>query len=77
VREIESLQAVEQDTVLRHLALRMAGLPRGWRLPGFAAAVGSDAELDAETKATVLEPTGDETCVLAAEDSVRATACLD
>jgi hypothetical protein len=54
----------------------MAGLARGGRLPGFVAAVGADAELDAETKAAVLELARDETFLLVCEDYMRATAYL-
>jgi hypothetical protein len=54
----------------------MAGLARGGRLGGFIAAVDSDAELDDETKATVLELARDETFLLAAEDYLRATRHL-
>ncbi len=53
-----------------------AGLARGGRLPGFVAAVGADAELDAETKAAVLELARDETFLLVCEDYMRATAYL-
>ena len=52
----------------------MAGLARGGRLPDFLAAVCEDAELDAATKAAVLELARDETFLLARGDSVRATA---
>jgi len=45
----------------------MAGFARGGRLPGFVAAVGEDAELNAETKATLLEVARDETFLLACE----------
>ena len=76
VQDIESLEAISQDALVRQLILRMAGLARGGRLPGFVAAVGSDSELDAATKATVLELARDETFLLAAEDYLRATACF-
>ena len=61
---------------MRQLVLRMAGLARGGKLPGFVTAVGADAELDAETKATLLELARDETFLLACEDNMRATADL-
>ena len=76
VQDIESLEAINQDELVRQLVLRMAGLARGGKLPGFVAAVGSDAELDAETKATVLELARDETFLLACEGYMRATAYL-
>jgi hypothetical protein len=76
VQDIESLEAINQDELVRRLVLRMAGLARGGRLPGFVAAVGAEAELDAETKATVLELARDEAFLLACEDYMRATAYL-
>ena len=76
VHDIETLEALNQDELVRRLVLRMAGLARGGRLPGFVAAVDSDYDLDAETKATVLELARDETFLLAAEDYMRATAFL-
>jgi hypothetical protein len=74
VQDIESLEAINQDELVRQVVLRMAGLARGGRLPGFVAAVGADAELDAETKATVLEVARDETFLLACEDYMRVAA---
>jgi len=64
VRDIESREAINQDELVRQVVLRTARFARG-RLPGFVAAVGADAELDAETKATVLELARDETLLLA------------
>ena len=74
VRDIEALEAINQDELVRQVVLRMASLARHGRLPVFVAAVGADAELDAETKATVLELARDETFLLACEDYMRATA---
>ena len=76
MQDIASLEAINQDELVRQLVLRMAGLARGGKLPGFVAAVGSDAELDAETKATVLELARDETFLLACEVCMRATAYM-
>ena len=67
VQDIESLEAVNQDELVRQVVVRLAGVARDGRLPGFVAAVGADAELDAETKATVLELARDETFLLACE----------
>jgi hypothetical protein len=72
-RDLEALEAINQDAAVRQIILRMAGLARGGRLGGFIAAVDSDAELDEETKETVLELARDETFLLAAEDYLRAT----
>jgi hypothetical protein len=65
VQDIESLEAINQDELVRQVVVRLAGVARDGRLPGFVAAVGADAELDAETKATVLELARDETLLLA------------
>lgn len=73
-QDIESLEAWNKDELVRRFVLRMAGLARGGRLPDFLAAVCEDAELDAATKAAVLELARDETFLLARGDSVRATA---
>jgi hypothetical protein len=72
-QDLESLEAINQDAAVRQLVLRMAGLARGGRLGGFIAAVDSDAELDDETKETVLELARDESFLLAAEDYLLAT----
>jgi hypothetical protein len=76
VQDAELLEAVNQDELVRQVVLRMAGLARGGRLPVFVAAVGADAELDAETKATVLELARDEAFLLACEDYMCATTYL-
>ena len=76
MQDNESLEAINQDELVRQLVRRMAGLARGGKPPGFVAAVGADAELDAKTKATMLELARDETFLLACEDHMRATAYL-
>ena len=76
MQDIEAFETATQDELVRPLLLRMAGLARHGKLPGFVAAVGADEELDAETKATVLELARDETFLLACEDYMRATSFL-
>jgi len=71
VRDLESLEAINQDEDIRDLVLRMANLARGGHLGDFIAVVDSDEELDHETKNTVLELARDETFLLAAEDYLR------
>ena len=73
LQDLESFEAINQDEAIRQIILRMAGLARGGRLPGFIAAVDSDADLDDETKETVLELARSESFLLAAEDYLRAT----
>ena len=72
-RDLEGLEAINQDAAVRQIILRMAGLARGGQLGGFIDAVDSDSELDEETKASVLELARDETFLLAAEDYLRST----
>jgi hypothetical protein len=71
VRDLESLEAINQDEDIRDLVLRMANLARGGHLGDFIAVVDSDDELDQETKNTVLELARDEVFLLAAEDYLR------
>jgi hypothetical protein len=54
VRDLESLEAINQDEDIRDLVLRMANLARGGHLGDFIAVVDSDEELDQDTKDTVL-----------------------
>jgi hypothetical protein len=75
-RDLEALEAINQDAAVRQIILRMAGLARGGRLGGFIAAVDSDADLDDETKQTLLELARDETFLLAAENYLRSTRHL-
>ena len=72
-RDLESLEAINQDQDIRQLVLRMANLARRGSLGDFIAVLDSDEELDQETKDTVLELACDETFLLAAEDYL--TAC--
>jgi hypothetical protein len=74
--DLEALEAINQDAAVRQIVLRMAGLARGGRLGSFRAAVSLDADLDEETKGTVLELAGDEAFLLVAEDYLRATRRL-
>jgi hypothetical protein len=67
-RDLESLEAINQDDDIRQLVLRMANLARRGHLGDFIDVVDSDEDLDQETKDTVLELARDETFLLAAED---------
>ena len=70
-RDLESLEAINQDDDIRQLVLRMANLAHRGSLGDFIAVVDSDEELDQETKDTVLELARDQTFLLAAEDYLR------
>jgi hypothetical protein len=76
LQDLESLEAINQDEATRQIVLRMAGLARGGRLPGFIAAVDSDRDLDDETKETVLELARNESFLLVAEGYLLATRYL-
>jgi hypothetical protein len=69
--DIESLEGLHQDEAVRDVVLRMAVLARGGRLGCFVDAVDADADLDAETKAAVLELAGERAFLLAFEDYSR------
>jgi hypothetical protein len=71
-RDLESLEAINQDDDIRQLVLRMANLARRGHLGDFITVVDLDEELDRETKDTVLELARDETFLLAAEDYLRS-----
>jgi hypothetical protein len=71
-RDLEALEALNQDEATRRIVLRMAGLARGGQLPGFIAAVDGDPELDEETKQEVRE-LADKSFLLAAENYLLAT----
>ena len=71
-RDLEALEALNQDEATRRIVLRMAGLARGGQLPGFVAAIDRDPELDEETKQEVRE-LADESFLLAAENYLLAT----
>ena len=71
-RDLESLEAINQDDDIRQLVLRMANLARRGHLGDFIDVVDSDEELDRETKDTVLELARDESFLLAAEEYLRS-----
>jgi hypothetical protein len=71
-RDLEALEALNQDEATRRIILRMAGLARDGQLPGFVAAIDRDRELDEETKQEVRE-LADESFLLAAENYLLAT----
>ena len=71
--DLEPLEALNQDEASRQIVLRMAGLARDGRLPGFIAAIDRDPELDDETKESLFELARSESFLLAAEDYLRQT----
>ena len=76
VEDGEPFEAATQDELVRRFVLHVAGVARCGRLPVFIAAVCSDEELDAETKAPVLDLARDETSLVEVETScARPRAC--
>jgi len=73
LQDIESLEAISQDTEARNLFLRMAYMSQCGRLQPFLRELEDDADLDDETKVTVAELAGDAMFLLAVEDYVRRT----
>jgi hypothetical protein len=73
LQDLEALEAINQDETTRQTVLRMVGLARGGRMPGFIAAVQRDLGLDEQTKDEILELARGESFLLAAEDYLRAT----
>jgi hypothetical protein len=55
LQDLEALEAINQDETTRQTVLRMVGLARGGRMPGFIAAVHRDLGLDEQTKDEILE----------------------
>ena len=74
--DIESLEAISQDTETRRLLLRMADLARRGRLQPFLRELDADAELDLQTKRSLAELAEDEMLLHAVEDYVHRTASL-
>jgi hypothetical protein len=61
-----TVEALDQDTLMRDLVLRMAGLVRTGRLEPFIRLVSEDSELDEETREWVLALAESESFLLAA-----------
>jgi hypothetical protein len=59
-------ETLDQDTLMRDLVLRMAGLVRTGRLEPFIRLVSEDSELDEETREWVLALAESESFLLAA-----------
>ena len=73
LQDIESLEALAQDTHTRAICLRMASMTQAGTLGPFLANLRHDDELDDVTKGTIAEIAGDESFLLAVEDYVRRT----
>jgi hypothetical protein len=76
LQDIESLEAVSQDAETCAICLRMAQMSQQGRLAPFLHELERDADLDAETKATLNELAADESFLHAVEHYVHATSEL-
>ncbi len=76
LQDIESLEAISQDTETCAFCLRMARMSQLGRLGPFLHEIELDRDLDAETKATLAELASDASFLHAVEDYVRATSAL-
>jgi hypothetical protein len=75
-KDLESLEAISQDDVIRDLVLRMSALSQAGSLGPFLFDLAHDAELDETTKSTVTEIAEDPAFLLAVEDYVHRTEIL-
>ena len=73
LQDLESLEAISQDTHTRDLVLRMAELSRTGNLAPFLIELDCDRDLDAATKATFAELAQDAAFLNAVEDYVHRT----
>jgi hypothetical protein len=73
LHDIESLEAISQDSETRRIFLRMADLARRGRLQPFLRELDADRELDVHTKRSLAELAEDETLLHAVEDYVHRT----
>ena len=71
--DLESLEAISQNEEARRIFLRMAALFQPGRTPSFVVEVALDRELDAATKARLVELAQDESFLLAVEEYLVRT----
>jgi hypothetical protein len=76
LQDIESLEAISQDSLTRDLFLKMAAMSQAGRLAPFLFELQFDQDLDAETKGTLEEIARDPSFLLAVEDYVHKTEIL-
>jgi hypothetical protein len=72
-QNLESLEAISQDDVMRDLVLRMSALSQRGSLGPFLFELARDEDLDDSTKGTLAEIADDPSFLLAVEDYVNRT----
>jgi hypothetical protein len=73
LQDLESLEAISQDTVARRIFLKMAAMSHDGRLPSFISQLAVDEELDDVTKRHLTELANDRSFLLAVEEYLRRT----
>jgi hypothetical protein len=76
MKDLESLEAISQDTEARKIFLRMAALSQEGRLGSFLLELAGTAELDDFTKGTLSEIARDEAFLLVVDDYLHRTRVL-
>ena len=76
LRDLESLEAITQDTQACDVCLRMAELSQQGALEPFLRELARDRELDAMTKSTLAELASEAGFLQAVEDYVHRTRVL-
>jgi hypothetical protein len=76
LHDLESLEAISQDDDAKRIFLRMAALSQAGQMPSFLTELAQDADLDDETKGTLVELAKDNSFLLAVEDYLQRTQRL-
>ena len=71
--DLESLEAISQDSPTRRLFLRMALLSQSGRLASMVEELQRDEELDTETRSAMAEIAADPAFLYAVQDYLRRT----
>jgi hypothetical protein len=74
--DLESFEAISQDTETRMICLRMAALAQNGEIGRFLNELEVDVEVDAATRGTLEELAGNPSFLLAVEDYVHRTQTL-
>lgn len=73
LQDLESLEAISQDDVIRRLFLKMAAMSRAGTMGSFLVQLQADEDVDDDTKASIAELAEDEAFLLAVEEYLTRT----
>ena len=76
MHDLESLEAISQDADAKRIFLRMAAISQAGQMGSFLTELVEDADLDDETKGTLVELARDDSFLLAVEDYLERTRRL-